>query len=616
MPRLIAFALLLALLPPMARAQNPYQRYTDAFELRFARSQPVVSYTLQIDSADLTGWSVAMHLRNLPDTFRLAMAAHPEYDDRYWRFVRGLSVDSAAGGAATIVRQDSALWRVIAPGGSAVVHYRIQLPPFPPAPRGAWRPFLAPTGGLTGGPHAFMYVLGAELGPAMVTLDIPASWQIATGLEPTADPWTYFAPTVDVLVESPILVGQLHRWRFAIDDVPHSVVYWALPDATPFDSAAFVRGIEGMVRQAVALFGRPPYREYTFLFQDGAYGALEHPNSVTLGAPSSDLAKDPSSALEETAHEFFHTWNLMRIRPVEYQGVTFRTQPPVHGLWFSEGVTMFYADLILRRAGLPTGQSRTEHVEGLIARYLGESGNSRFSAESVSAVAENVEPGALGDYQASTHLQGELLGTIIDLVIRDATRGRRSMDDVMRLMLERYAGGRGFDGRDVERVVEEVCRCDVTLLFDRYIRSGRHPIDFDRYLGLAGFRTRTTWNPAVWDNQPQPDQRIWAWPRPDSSLGLGIGDPTSIWAKAGLHTRDRLASINGVRVTTWREMRATVGNLKLGDTVRVEVGRPTGPFKATVVVAGYQQPTVHIEEIPGASTRQQELRAAWLRGQP
>jgi hypothetical protein len=103
MPRLIASALLLVLLPPMARAQNPYQRYTDVFELRFARSQPVVSFTMRIDSANLTGWSVAMHSRNLPDTFRLAMAAHPEYDDRYWRLVRGLRVAGAGAVPDTVI---------------------------------------------------------------------------------------------------------------------------------------------------------------------------------------------------------------------------------------------------------------------------------------------------------------------------------------------------------------------------------------------------------------------------------------------------------------------------------------------------------------------------------
>lgn len=613
MPRFTVTALLLALLPSPALAQNPYQHYSDAFELRFARSQPIVSYTLKIDSADLSGWSVAMHLKNLPDTFRLAMAAHPEYDDRYWRFVRDLRIDSVAG-TATIVREDSSVWRVIAPGGSAVVRYRIQLPSGPPPPRGAWRPFLSPTGGLTGDLHAFMYILGSELAPAHVTLDIPASWGIATGLEPTADPRTFFAPTVDVLVESPILVGQLHRWRFAVDAVPHSVVYWALPNATPFDTSAFVGALEAMVRQAVALFGRPPYREYTFLYQDGSYGALEHPNSVTLGAPSADLAKDMSDVLEETSHEFFHTWNLMRIRPVEYRAVSYRTQPPVYGLWFSEGLTMFYADLLLRRAGLPARQTRSEHLEGLIARYLEASGNSRFSAESVSAVAYNAAPGALGDYSASTHLQGELLGTMLDLLIRDATHDTRSMDDVMRLMLERYSGDRGFAGRDVERAVEDVCRCDVTPFFDGYVRSGGHPMDFDRYLALAGLRTRVTWNPAQWDNKLQPDLRIWASPRPDSTVGLGIGDPESIWAKAGLHTGDQLVSVNGVPATSWRAMRMLFGNLKMGDTARVEVRHPSGPFTATVILVGYQEPTVHLEEIQGATAGQKALRAAWARG--
>ena len=615
MPRFTAPAFLLALLPSLAHAQNPYQRYTDAFEVRFARSQPIVSYTLKIDSADLSGWSVAMHLKNLPDTFRLAMAAHPEYDDRNWRFIRDLRVDST-GGTATIVREDSAVWRVSAPGGTAVVHYRIQLPPPAPSPRGAWRPFLSPTGGLTGDLHAFMYILGAELAPAHVTLDLPASWRIATGLEPTADPRTFFAPTVDVLVESPILVGQLHRWRFAVDDVPHSVVYWALPNATPFDTTAFVNDIEVMVRQAVALFGRPPYREFTFLYQDGSYGALEHPNSVTLGAASADLASSLTDAMEETSHEYFHIWNLMRIRPVEYQSVTYRTQPPTRGLWFSEGLTMFYADLLLRRAGLTTQPSRIEHLEGLIARYLGASGNSRFSAESVAAVAYNAEPGALGDYSASTHLQGELLGTMIDLVIRDATRGRRSMDDVMRLMLERYSGARGFNGSDVERVVEEVCGCDVTPMFDAHIRSGGHPMDFDRYLALAGLRTRVTWDPAFWNNKVQPDLRIWAWPRPDSTLGLGIGDPESIWARAGLHTGDQLVSVNGVPATTWRAMRVVFGDLKLGNTVEVVVRRSSGPFTARVVVTGYQEPTVHIEEILNATEGQRALRTVWMTGQP
>ena len=112
-------------------------------------------------------------------------------------------------------------------------------------------PFLAPTGGLVGGTHSFMYVVGETLAPSHVMLDLPAGWSVATGLAPTSDRRTFYAPSALVLVESPMLVGRYREWRFAVDGVPHRVVYWPLPDAVPFDSAALVAGIERLARGAV-----------------------------------------------------------------------------------------------------------------------------------------------------------------------------------------------------------------------------------------------------------------------------------------------------------------------------------------------------------------------------
>jgi predicted metalloprotease with PDZ domain len=489
-----------------AQAQTPLRNAADAVEIRYARTQPVLSYTLRVASASLSAFDVELWVRNAPDTFRVAMVAHPEYDDRYWRYIEALSVE-APGGPATIAREDSALWRVVARGGRAVVHYRLRLPPSQ-SPRAAWRPFLAPTGGLVGGPHSFLYVLGATLAPAHVTLELPLGWDVATGLEPTADPRTFFAPSVAVLVDCPILVGRLRSWRFSVDGVPHRVVYWPLPDAAPFDTGALVNDIERLVRQAVALFGRAPYREYTFLLQDGAQGALEHHNSVTLGAPSATLASDSTFLLPQIAHEYFHTWNLMRIRPVEYGDVDYRPPPPTRGLWWSEGLTMFYADLLLRRASLPGGAAtRVTHLEQAIARYLASPGNARFAPESVSLIANGPRPDALGDYSASVHLQGELLGTMLDLMVRDATAGRRSMDDVMRAMLERFSGERGFTERDIEQTVGDVCRCDPHAFFVTMVR-GAHPIAFDRYLGLIGMQLLVSWAPSVGpEGQPAADGR-------------------------------------------------------------------------------------------------------------
>ena len=581
--------------------------------------KPSIQYTLRVDSANLSGWTVEIRLRTTSETIRLAMAAHPEYDDRYWRYVRDFASETPG---ATVTRVDSAVWQIVAPVGVVNVRYRIALPPAEPGLRAAWRPFLTPTGGLIGGPHAFMYVLGAEDSSVLVTLDLPHRWAIGTGLTPTRDPYTFTAANAAALVDSPILAGLLRRWSFVEGAATHHVVYWPLPDAKPFDTLAFVSGIRAIVHQTIALFGRAPYRDYTFQFEDGAFGGgLEHRNSVTLGVQSAELARNPNSGVPETAHEFFHTWNLLAIKPIEYREIDYRTQPPVASLWFSEGLTMFYADLLQRRAGIPVRDStRTAHLERLIGSYLANPAYGRFSAESISRVAYNVDPGELGDYSASTHLQGELIGTMLDLMIRDVTHGQRSMDDVMRRLFDQASpprspspsgrGGQGvrLDGRVIEQAVESVCGCALTPFFDAHVRGAR-AIDFDRYLALAGLKTQVTSGPATYNGERERDLRMWGFER-DSSVRLVINNPASIWGKAGLHSRDRLVGINGAPVRTWPELRAKLQAVRIGDTVRVEVARASGPSVATVVVAGFERPTVRIERLPNATVAQRRLAEA------
>jgi predicted metalloprotease with PDZ domain len=613
--RLVAALAAAAFLAPAAVAQHPFRHPMEAVEVRFARSQPVLGYSLRIDSADVSRFSVEVRIRNAPDTLRLAMFAHPEYDDEYFRYVEGLTVEGPAG-AVPVARLDSALWRAVVPGGQAVVRYRIRPPASTTARRQAWKAYLTSTGGLVGGPHSFMYLVGATLAPAHVTLTIPVGWDVATGLEPTSDPRTFFAPSAGILMDSPIFVGKFRSWRFSVDDVPHRVVYWPLPDAVPFDTGAFVGNLERLTRKAVELFGRAPYRDYSFLYQDGAVGGLEHFNSVTLGAPSGDLAQNVNQYLTESAHEFVHTWNLMRIRPAERGDLHYRQAGQTRGLWWSEGLTLFYADLLLRRAGLPTFDStRVSHLAYLISRYVAVPGNSRLPAERVSLAAYGAQPGSLGDYEASTHLQGEVLGSMLDLMVREATAGRRSIDDVMRLMLERYSGALGFTGADIERTVGDVCGCAVKSFFNAHVRGGT-PIEFDRYLRTIGLTARITWGPSLGrDGKPAPDLRLRAWMPPgESRPSLLVLSPDNAWGRAGLHTGDRLISLNGAPVPTTLELRDLLGRLSIGDTVRMEVSRPAGTFRATVPIIGYDRPFVRIEERPGATDRQRALRVQWLAG--
>jgi predicted metalloprotease with PDZ domain len=378
-------------------AQHPFGHWTDAVDVRHSSKQPVISYKLSISATDTSSYEVEMHIEDIDDTFQVAMMAHPEYDDRYWRFVEDFSVLTKKG-SGQIVRKDSALWRITTDGHEATLHYRIHLPVLQDAFRSSWKVFLTPTGGLVGGPHSFIYVVGATLAPSYVTLDIPNSWDAVTGLASTFQPHVFFAPSVFILMDDPIFVGQFHTSTFEVNSVPHRVTYWPLPSINKFDTTKLVNGIQKLVQQAVFLFGRLPYREYSFMLQDGAVGALEHNNSVTVGAPSSQLATSVGGTLFEIAHEYFHTWNLVRIHPAEYGDVSYKTPPLSKGLWFSEGLTMFYADVMMRRAALPVFDStRIKHLETLIRRYLSSPAYVKYSAEEIS-LASYAPPGILGDY--------------------------------------------------------------------------------------------------------------------------------------------------------------------------------------------------------------------------
>ncbi len=577
-------------------------------------SQPLVGYTLKVDTADLSGYDVEMRLSKMPGTFRLAMVAHPEYDDRFWRYVKGLRVETMSGNG-NILREDSALWRITITGSEVTVRYRIQLPKPKPGQRAAWRPFLSPTGGLIGGPHSFMYIVGSTMVPSIVTIKVPGNWQIATGLLPAKEISSFYAHSVAELVDCPVLIGKFNSWSFHVNGVPHHAIYWSLPGSKSIDTMMLLSSIKKIVEQAAAVFRKFPYKEYSFMIQDDAYGALEHGNSVTLGIPAADFTTDLPDYLNDIAHEYFHTWNLVRIRPVEYGDVSYTKPPLSKGLWFSEGFTMFYADLIAQRAGLPLNDTtRLKHLERLIRRYFYSPGNMHISPEKVS-LAEYGPPGMLGDYSASSHLQGELIATMLDLLIRNATNGKHSMDDVMRVMMERYSGDRGFTSKDIEQIITQISGRDCRQFFLDHI-YGNKPIDFNDFLKLMGMRFALSWEEGTdRAGKPAPDMRI----HPIESTGenlvrIGISNPENCWGKAGLHTGDQLIKINGITLSNNDDMWQLMRKMQIGDTISLQILRPSGPMQTTVVITGYRQPVVSILPVKDATQKQEGLKQNWMKG--
>ncbi len=391
------------------------------------------------------------------------------------------------------------------------------------------------------------------------------------------------------------------------------VAYWSLPDASAFDTSKLVSNIQKMVTEACKLFGRLPYREYFFLLQDGGRGALEHNNSVTVGVRSKTLAKNVLEYNSDVAHEYFHAWNMMRIVPAEYTNIDYLPPKFSKSLWWSEGLTMFYADLLLRRAGIPYDTTtRTQHLAELIERYLNNPGNHAFSAEKVS-MSDVAPPGYLGDYFASTHLQGELIGDLFDMMIRDATNGKRNIDDLMRRMFERYSGAKGFNGIDVEHALNKICNCDVHLFFENYIR-GNKMIDFDKYLMAFGLKMNITKKVLLGDDKkPVADGSIFVWNGATAhTIMLGITNPQGCWAKAGLHTGDVLLKMNDAEVKSDDDFYSFLENLKPGDTVNIEIKRKDKITRTRVYLNTQYVIRVSIESLPKPSDKQGRLYSEWM----
>ena len=285
------------------------------------------------------------------------------------------------------------------------------------------------------------------------------------------------------------------------------------------------------------------------------------------------------------------------------------------GLWFSEGLTIFYADLLLRRAGFRVFDStRLFHLENLIRRYSINPAYLRFSAEKISEASYGPTD-MLGDYSASTHLQGEVLGALLDFIIRDATNGRRTMDDAMRKMLERFGGEKGFTSKDIERTMNDVCGCDVRQFFQDYV-FGNKQIDFSRYLRLLGLQYTIEWKDVLSNDQkPVPDLRAFVYQEPDEKMWrIGLSSPTVAWAKAGLHTGDIVKTVNGKVITSFMDFRNIQRTAKIGDTIVVEVERSAGTKTIGVLITGYQQPVVQITRAQARTEKQTRLFEQWVQG--
>lgn len=454
------------------------------------------------------------------------------------------------------------------------------------------------------GPATFMFVECAQNLPHTLSFELPEGWDHASGhrVHPTRAN-TVYSPNYDVFVDCPIVVGAMERFSFESHEHPFEVVlYGKRPTPAQLPRAEWVEKVHRIVDAAWDVVGDYPFERYEFLFGftdiGGGYG-LEHLNSTTIEFNHGMIKSGSVGGLESvTAHEFFHHWNVKRIRPEILGPFDYTTDSRTKDLWWMEGVTSYYNDVILQRSGLRDGEPEWFLEEqARIGRTLqASSGYGKLSPERSSWT---VWDGS--GTQISYYDQGQALGFLLDVQIRHHTANRRTLDDVVRF-LYRWVDypDSGLQPGDLERSIRAVTGWDCSSFFERYV-AGNRRFPYAEVLALAGLQVL--------------DQRVG-----DAFLGLALDESlhlTRAEDSANLREGDRLTRIAGASVTRAEELLAVTATLKSGERVDLVVERPgAGNVTASWTVRERDRSSLRIWRNPAATPEQNAILEGILTGTP
>lgn len=480
---------------------------------------------------------------------------------------------------------------------------------------------LDETHGFIHPPSVCPYVDGYLASPCEVTVHAPESWRIATGLEPVAGTANRFAACdFDELADCPIECGDFQEETFTVKRRLHRIV---ISGSGEFDRRTLVRDAKKIVETVHAFWGGElPYTHYTFIchIYPAARGGLEHRNSTVLGIDSFSFhprKKYEDDVLTLITHEYFHTWNVKRIRPKTLGPFDYSQENYTRLLWVFEGITSYYDGLLTRRAGLIAPKAYLKKIAEGISRLQAQPGrlHQSLAESSFDTWIKLYRPNEHSpNCSISYYLKGELVGMLLDLHLRDRTDGRVSLDDVLREMWNRYkVDGQGIEEDEFERVASEVSGLDLRKFFQKAVYSAEE-LDFNAAMKPFGLRIATR---PKGESGDAPDGAV-----PmigvdtetrDGLLAVKHVHEDSAADHAGLCAGDLLLAFDGIRVTP-ASYKPRLRLFKAGRTVEVTAFRRDRLVRAELTIPKRVEMEWSVEAVPNASDRQLGLRDAWLGG--
>lgn len=542
----------------------------------------------------------------------------------YSRHVEGFEARGPGGAPLAVTRSAKNRWTVEAPtAGPITVAYRV----YARAPT-VRSNFVDGDLAVINGAATFLDLDAPGRRPHRLKVALPDDWGGAwTGLDPTpgAGPHDWTAADFDELVDSPLVLGDAVVRTLEVDAAPHRLVLAG--ELGPWDVERSAADVATLVEAQLGLWGDVPYDHYTFLnVVNEQRGGLEHLDSTLMMTSrwATSTREAYVSWLGLVSHEFFHTWNVKRLRPAPLGPFDYEREVVTPSLWVAEGLTSYYDDVLLRRAGLVTEEEYLGLLSKQLERLHETPGRRVQTVSEASAQAwikhyrkdENTVNTAISYYT-----KGAVVGFVLDAEIRRATEGARSLDDALRLAYQRHGGARGYTPEQLEAVLIEVHGGGLQPLLDRALRTTEE-LDLGPALAWYGLRRK----PAEGDAGPEdasPDEAGLDTSDPPAGwLGAETGGPpgrvvvtglkrgTPAW-EAGLQVGDELVALDGWRVPA-EGLGALLAAHRPGTTLPVTVSRRGALREVVVTLGAAPEASWQLEVDPDAPPEAAARRAAWL----
>ena len=531
----------------------------------------------------------------------------------YARHVEGFQAFGPDGAPLSVTRSAKNRWTIDGAAGTIDVRYRIYCRDA--SVRGN---FVDVDMAVLNGAPTFMQPVDSRH-PWTLNVSLPPGWEgVFTGLSPAGAPHTFAAESFDELVDSPLVIGSPVVRALDLPGPTHRLVLAG--ELGPWQVEQSASDVARIVATQQKFWNVVPYEDYTFLqVVNERGGGLEHLDSTLMQAHRADTSSRDRYVkwLGLVSHEFFHTWNIKRLRPAPLGPFDYEHEAVTPSLWVAEGLTSYYDDLLLARAGLMTDDEYLGRLTKMISGLRGTPGRRVQTLQQSSADAwikhyrrdENSVNTAVSYYR-----KGALVGFILDAAVREASGGERSLDDVMRTAYARYSGEVGYTPAQFEATISEVAGADLSAVLDRCLRSTEE-LDYGPALAWYGLRFAPIEDTPPEPGDPAPDPAP-AWLGADTADQSGRRVITHIKRgtpahTAGLQVDDELIAIDGWRIDASGEG-SVLAIIAPGSTAAITVSR-LGKLRTVEATLGdVPADSWTVELDPEASEEAIARRSAWL----